>query len=203
MASARPDMARAGSSRPAVRIRRLQPLANGRLARGGLVPVPEDTALSALPPAPRSGLRAKLGFKSQQRDPEKDAKLAAIGDALQPGEAAAVVRDARGQATLAAAPAALVPGHHPSTSIPLPADPPARNEAVMVTETPPAPSRGWWPFGKKHDKDAGTADSAPPRVRDYGAADGPIHNGQYAEDIVDWLDVIGARAPISTYVAPR
>lgn len=68
--------------------------------------------------------------------------------------------------------------------------------------------RSWWPFGrKKEEEDALPGPGAVPlepglHPRDYApghgdpARQGELDSGQYAEDIVDWLDVIGARLPL-------
>jgi hypothetical protein len=108
-------------------------------------------------------------------------------------------------------------GTHPSPhrSIPIPPNEPIRSRTVLATELPqPATASGGagngneghsplmkklWPFGKKKGQDEDATVPLEPGVqpRDYavGAGD-PQQQGQldhqYAEDIVDWLDVIGA-----------
>jgi hypothetical protein len=218
-----PAFTRQSSSRPAIRIRRLQARHDGSLSRGPLASVPEGTSLSPIPPSPLSQSHtpkpaqtpksafAKVKSKlSHSSGPSGDADIergAQIEDALRPGEVAAIVRDARGQPTLAAVPEDILPSPptdahtrdrsrpDPHNSIPIPADPPSRDQPVICTETEETgkKSRKWWPFGKHKDDKQDVERASPPVARDYGAADGPepIHNGQYAEDIVDWLDVIG------------
>jgi hypothetical protein len=228
-----PPMMRQSSSSPAIRIRRLQPLSNGHMNRTSeLVPVPEGVALSPIasnnagagagagtPKGPFAKVKSKLRHEHTEPvhdDPEKEAerqrKLAAINGALQPGEVATVLPDARGKPTLAAVPEDLMsptspepahtrshPNPDPSESIMLPPNPPARNEFVVANEIPGVlpgklGKKSWNPFAR-HNKPVQDTEKNPTVARDYGAAD-PIdstgvNHGQYTEDIVDWLEVIG------------
>jgi hypothetical protein len=215
--SPRPDLGPARSSRPAVRISRMRPpsSADGRITAFNTpsIPqrdVPQSPANSDRPPVFRTrSLSTPTPYQPSQDGPPASAHSPAFDSPLE------VNRDARGQPHITVMSPSAEFHPHPLNTVPIP---PSGDRGDMLAATTgfeqqdhSSNNNRWsWLLPSIVRKKSRDPDAESSRARlegsilshDYASSeDRAPHSHQYAEDVVDWLDVIGESFDVCTVCA--